>query len=59
MNRTGVLILCDLALRMVEIVKYVDFYTLLKNMRNERPNMIHSEVFFLVNNYKNLLNFLL
>ncbi|XP_064211981.1 receptor-type tyrosine-protein phosphatase C isoform X4 [Tribolium castaneum] len=39
MNRTGTLILCDLA----ETVKAVDFYALLKKMRNERPNMITSE----------------
>ncbi|KAJ3647524.1 hypothetical protein Zmor_019396 [Zophobas morio] len=42
-NRTGTLILCDLALQMAQSSDSVDFYSLLKTIRDQRPNMISSE----------------
>jgi protein tyrosine phosphatase len=40
-NRTGTLILCDLALAMASAENEVNFYALMKNMREQRPYMVN------------------
>ncbi|KAJ3617028.1 hypothetical protein MTP99_011284 [Tenebrio molitor] len=40
-NRTGTLILCDLALAMASAKNEVNFYALMKNMREQRPYIVN------------------
>ncbi|XP_044260238.1 uncharacterized protein LOC123008485 isoform X2 [Tribolium madens] len=47
-NRTGTLILCDLALEMLDIKSKVSFYKLTKGLRKQRHNIINSTQYYIL-----------
>ncbi|XP_068894482.1 uncharacterized protein [Tenebrio molitor] len=47
-NRTGTLILCDMALQMAAQQNSIDFYKLTKDLRDQRPNMVSTEKQYLL-----------
>jgi protein tyrosine phosphatase len=47
-NRTGTLILCDMALQMATEQNKIDFYKLTKDLRDQRPNMVSTEKQYLL-----------
>ncbi|XP_068900629.1 receptor-type tyrosine-protein phosphatase epsilon-like [Tenebrio molitor] len=47
-NRTGTLILCDLALAMASAENKVNFYALMKNLREQRPYMVNKMEHYLL-----------
>ncbi|CAH1364475.1 unnamed protein product [Tenebrio molitor] len=47
-NRTGTLILCDMALQMATQQNSIDFYKLTKDLRDQRPYMVTTEKQYLL-----------
>ncbi|XP_068900709.1 receptor-type tyrosine-protein phosphatase alpha-like isoform X3 [Tenebrio molitor] len=47
-NRTGILILCDLALAMASAENEVNFYALMNHMREQRPYMVNKMEHYLL-----------